>query len=247
MRRPWIALLPALAVCASATVVRADVSQYPDLVAKPPYLIQIGAGDAHAADGIALRFSVAIANAGTFPLDLFGVPEGDRVRAQQCVAWVVRACTAREDVGEIVWHQAHSHWHLVDLAVYSLRRLDAQGQPDMSPEGLVRGGRKTSFCLEDSTATNGSLAVEVPRYQACTAVEQGISPGWEDVYAYHLEGQQLGIAGVPDGTYALVIAINDTGFLRETSTDNDTSFEIIDVFRDDTGLHITCHGASACG
>jgi hypothetical protein len=44
---------------------------------------------------------------------------------------------------------------------------------------------------------------------------QGIAVSWVDIYAWSLEGQNLDITGLPDGTYWVLITTNPSGAIAE--------------------------------
>jgi hypothetical protein len=216
----------------------------PNLVPLQPYDIQIGYSDDFVPDA-ALRFTVAVANRGEYPMDLKAkwpnrIPStsnGD-AEAMQCIDWIAhRICRKRVSVGRFVYHAepTHHHYHFEEFGAYELRALDAQGMPDMSPNGLVAGGQKISFCLEDVERDGpepDNPAKGNPNYlyySSCTGTlgMQGITPGWRDVYDADLEGQQILLAGVPDGTYALVITVDPTHRLHETTTEDNMACQVI--------------------
>src|SRR5687767_15684261 len=61
------------------------------------------------------------------------------------VMWTTdRVCQERVQVGTFVFHETHTHYHFESYASYELRQLKADGQPDMSPDGLVRSEEHTS-------------------------------------------------------------------------------------------------------
>lgn len=191
-----------------------------------------------------LRFTVATANRGDHRLDLLGTPgvEDLRLRARQCIGWTFTSflaskCGGRVDVGWMVWHPEHAHWHFDDFALYELRRL-AGDRPDMSDEGLVVDGGKVSFCLQDSHREGeGTIddpsswfpSVETIISITCPGVHQGISSGWWDVYDYRLWGQQIRIGDAPDGNYALVVTVNPEGQLVETTDLDNMAFLEIEL------------------
>jgi hypothetical protein len=250
-RRPTRLLLccAVLMLFVVSGVAAGDDATLPNLVPRHPNFIQIGSADDDDIEGIALRFGVQTANDGAYPLDVLGVPDPNDssvIEAQQCVQWIVRVCTQREDVGTLVWHQAHEHWHFNDFAIYELRKLDPSGQPDMSPGGLVSGGQKTSFCLEDTASDSSEGLFEAPLYRQCAPVRQGISAHWYDEYPWHLPGQEIPIVGVPDGAYAIVITVNSAHLIRETNYGDNTNFERITLSRDDKGLHVRCESPINC-
>ncbi len=149
-----------------------------------------------------------------------------------------RVCQERVHVGNFAFHQAHAHYHFQDYALYELRRLDAEGRPDMTPGGLVAPGTKAAFCLidydPDGPASHPVYENEHPLYLTCTGSfgvgVQGISPGWRDTYRSGLDGQQIPIAGVPrDRDYALVITADPTNRLWETREDDNVSWERVQL------------------
>ncbi len=177
-----------------------------------------------------LRFNARAANAGAYPLELLGVPTSNALalRAHECVQWVDAVCTERVEVGQMEWHQAHQHWHFNDFALYELRRLGPDGAPDMSGAGLVGSGTKASFCLMDSErdAPGGSL---VGRYQTCSGVLQGISPGWADFYGAGLPGQEISLEGVADGVYALVFTLDPDNRLHESDESDNQAWSVVEL------------------
>jgi hypothetical protein len=220
------AVLAAAAVLASPA--RSEVVQLPNLVAVPAFDLQIGPADVGPAPSV-LRFSVGVANRGEWPFDLLGIPEdaaAQTASANQCTAWLPpRVCTARTRVGTFRWHPAHGHYHLDGFALYELRTLTPAGEPDMSQAGLVATSGKVSFCLEDYQRDRGEPATidNPPFYRLCGIGSQGVSPRWMDTYRYGLAGQQIVVAGVPDGTYALVVTVDPDAKLLETDRTDDVS------------------------
>ena len=105
-----------------------------------------------------------------------------------------------------VWSPCHIHWHLKDFNNYRL--LDCQGR-----EWL---GRKQAFCLEDFRHIAGG-----PPNAHFTCGDQGVSPGWADVYEAGLDCQWIDITGVPDGDYVLEAETNRSGVVPEDHYGND--------------------------
>lgn len=219
----WILLTRVINPPAQA---HAAAEQLPNVVAQAPADVRIGTADGGA--GTALRFTTRVANRGAYDLDVLGVPRGaTEAAALQCVVWVSRACAGRREAGTFTFHPAHGHWHFDGYAIYALRRLLPSGSPDPSAAGLVSGGQKISFCLMDSEPDSGGAGI--PTYAACTGVWQGISAGWADRYGQHLAGQQLSIAGVADGRYAIVVALNPEAQLLETTYADNTAWRTIEL------------------
>lgn len=229
--------LAALVVALVPLASGAEVEQLPNLAALPPFDIRVGQADGDPFEldrPLALRFSVAAANRGTYALELLGTPgSATAATAAQCVRWVSAGCTERREVGEFAWHPEHLHWHLEGYALYELRRV-RHGTPDMRPRGLVATGGKVSFCLMDGEQIGDPPAGADPLtragiYRTCSGFWQGISPGWADVYEYDLPGQQIPLAGVRDGTYALVVTVNPDGRLLETDRADDVAFTRVEI------------------
>ena len=105
-----------------------------------------------------------------------------------------------------VWSPCHQHWHLKDFNNYRL--LDCQGREWM--------GRKQAFCLEDFRHIAGG-----PANPHFTCGDQGVSPGWADVYEAGLDCQWIDITGVPDGDYVLEAETNRSGIVPEDHYGND--------------------------
>lgn len=223
-----VALAPARAPAAAAL---------PNLVPLAPTDIKVRESDPGTEVPEALRFSTSTANEGTVALDLLGAPPRDETRtaAQQCVAWTGRVCEGRADVGDFAFHAEHGHWHLDDYATYELRSLLPDGTPDFTIDGLVRSSGKVSFCLLDYERRRPQRPIQEDPfdrsgfYVGCTGLLQGISAGWADTYEERLEGQQVVTAGVPDGTYALVITVNPSHRLLETSYEDNVAWQTVAV------------------
>lgn len=178
-----------------------------------------------------IRFSVSVRNVGEYPMDFLGDPSEDPVNdiaepnVQQCVSWTEKVCRERRQVGGFMWHAEHKHFHFQDFATYELRRLRAPGKVDWRERGLLQIAPKVSFCLMDTQPSRPDSPP--PFYTVCLTANQGISPGWEDVYANFLDGQGLSIEGLPDGQYALAVRLDPNNRLYETDdTDNLTALVV---------------------
>jgi Lysyl oxidase len=167
-----------------------------------------------------LWFDTRAQNLGTVPMQLtvdeVDTPESSTV--SQCVSWrsaEAHLCRQAEAAGGFTWHEEHRHFHYQDFATYELRRLGADGWGDYSDTGLLAVSAKVSFCLMDSDAVEDDNPMP-SFYQTCTPTVQGISPRFTDIYTSGLEGQNMSIAGVPNGDYVLTTHVNYGRTLRET-------------------------------
>jgi hypothetical protein len=120
--------------------------------------------------------------------------------------------------GTFEWHEAHSHIHFEDYALYTLQLAGAPG-------GSQRTSAKTTFCIMDTNQIDLSLpdAPNNPNYTTCGDLVQGMDVGWGDKYGYWLAGQDIDITGLDDGDYTLTIEVDPKSHLRESNDDDNTS------------------------
>jgi Lysyl oxidase len=127
---------------------------------------------------------------------------------------------ATRAAGDCLFHLAHGHFHYKDLVSYTLY---APG-----PGARVATSQKASFCLADdeyfgfaTTGPNGAREfvgqpgcnVPADNDNGSLYVDEGITPGWGDVYTWDTPDQFIDISTVPPGTYDLVMETNPMGTL----------------------------------
>ena len=89
---------------------------------------------------------------------------------------------------------------------------------------LDRAGELVAFLEVAILKVTG---IEWAVYSACSNQVQGISIGWGDEYGYQLDGQDIDVTELPDGTYALRIIIDPYNLLIETNdTDNESTVRL---------------------
>lgn len=113
--------------------------------------------------------------------------------------------------GCFFFHVVHDHWHFENIARYDLVGTDGR---------VVASNTKVSFCLVDSDHAypNAAGSPSSPHFRLCGArLNQGISIGWADVYSPTTPGQELDIAGVPDGVYCFISTADPANQLLETA------------------------------
>ena len=184
-----------------------------------------------------LRFAASLANFGPGPLLVLPDGRSDCPRGQHPTLQVVhRDANAdsafqwnrdkverRRDVGCMIRHAGHRHWHYDAMARYSLRRPGTN-------DALV-AHNKVSFCLRDNRRVSvpGQKAV-ARHFRRCTRSTQGqgISPGWTDLYKADLNGQWLRLPrGVDGDLLCLDLEADPREQLIETNEmDNATSIAI---------------------
>jgi Lysyl oxidase len=184
-----------------------------------------------------LRFAASLANVGPGPLFLLPRGRGGCRAGQHHAVQVLHSDRNRDGIfqrardraatrrvtGCMLIHPGHDHWHFDAMASYSLRR------PGSSQVLVSRP--KVSFCLRDNVRVPRQRVV-VPRrhFGECTrrSSQQGISPGWVDVYKADLSGQWLRLpASVSSEVLCLDLKADPWGRLVETNeADNATSVAI---------------------
>jgi Lysyl oxidase len=184
-----------------------------------------------------LGFGSGVRNVGAGPLTI----EGRRAAgaagmvARQLVAQAGGA--AQRAIGaagtlRYVRSPDHQHWHLLAFDRYELRRAGGG-------RVLVRD-RKSGFCLGDRyRVTTRPVAGAAPsaayvsrcglRRPGLRAVREGISVGYGDFYAAHLEFQDLPLDGLRAGRYVLVHRVNADRRLRELRYDNDAASVLLSL------------------
>ena len=200
-----------------------------------------------------LRFAAALANLGPGPLLLNPRPgrAGCPPRRHRAVQRVYRdgdddgryrrtvdpVAGRPVDVGCMLRHPGHDHWHFDAMARYSLR-LAGTDEP-------LASRKKVSFCLRDNRRVpDVPTRVRREHFGECTRrSRQGISPGWVDVYDADLDGQTLTLpAGVDGRQLCLDLVADPRGVLLETDeTDNGTT-----VGLRVRGTRVTRAGTSRC-
>jgi hypothetical protein len=146
---------------------------------------------------------------------------------------IERAHVDETSSGEIIYVSAdgHHHWHLQRVAKYSL--WNGAKSAEVAP------AMKVGFCLEDSQHVETSVGPSSPVYAdnvapfrdfcqqynpIATALFEGISPGWRDVYNRELSFQWVDISNVLPGEYWLREDVNPLGTIKETGGANAPSY-----------------------
>jgi hypothetical protein len=180
-----------------------------------------------------LRFAASLANVGPGPLYLLprgrGICPSGQHEGIQLVHRDVNLdgkFQRRRDrqlyrrlTGCMLHHSGHKHWHFDAMAAYSLRRAGSSR--------VLVARDKVSFCLRDNLKVRGQRVVVPRRYfgRYSRTSQQGISPGWVDLYKADLPGQWLRLpANVGSEVLCLDLEADPLRRLVETDeTDNATS------------------------
>ena len=157
---------------------------------------------------------------------------------------------SEKPTGTFIFHPAHNHWHIGDVALFEVRKG--------SPTGKVVGGAsiKRTFCLIDWYKLDDNARTPERVFFDCYKSFQGISSGWVDQYHQSTEGQQLDLTTVANGNdYYLVSTANYARIFTESNYDNNTAWVKFRLYMDSngnrkielTGEHSPCESPGLCG
>jgi hypothetical protein len=185
-----------------------------------------------------LGFASASANVGNGPLTLHGYRRSlatGVMRVDQLIQQSTGDQRLVRDVGTMSYivHPDHRHWHFMGFERYEIRRA--------RDFRLMRGDRKTGFCLGDRYAIPQAPSLvgfnPVPlQGDTCglgmpglLGVFAGISTGWADRYEGHIEGQYIDITGLKAGRYVLVHRVNPEARIVENDYSNNSSSALLQL------------------
>jgi hypothetical protein len=201
---------------------------YPDLRVLPAEDLQFDTVVIEGQEQVVLRFSTIFANLGEGRLEVTGTtdPETGATRVVQRIYSADEERYASVRVGDFEFHEGHEHWHLTDFLLFELHRAEGRRLVEPVPGAVA----KATFCLRDDFRVAGLTgSPREPVYQDCTAELQGLSTGWADIYAAHLDDQWIELgppnaaAPLEDGRYGLVNIVNPDGAVFESNTGNNYS------------------------
>jgi hypothetical protein len=216
----------------------------------------------------ALRFSNGIANTGAGPWALRPDPPLELATTTTTAIQEFRDSSAYYKCGEqpkqvtacynvvseraagtFVYHPAHNHWHIGDVALFEVRKG--------SPTGPIVGGNsiKTTFCLIDWYKLDDNAKTPERVFFDCYKGHQGISPGWVDQYHQSTDGQQVDLTGVAAANdYYLVSTANYAQVFTESDYTNNTAWVKFRLYQDSKGNrkvevtgHSPCDSPGLCG
>jgi hypothetical protein len=183
-----------------------------------------------------LGFGSGVRNVGAGPLIIDGRrPAGSRdMLGRQLIQTADGTQRTVPGIGNLRYVRSpdHQHWHFLRFDRYELRRAGGT-------RALVRD-RKSGFCLGDRyrvTTRPVAGAAASPTYTSRCGlrrpgmlhVREGISVGYGDFYAAHLEYQDLPIDGLRDGRYVLVHRANVDRRLQESNYDNNAASVLLNL------------------
>ena len=122
--------------------------------------------------------------------------------------------TFRRGIGrlEFAISADHRHWHYRGFDRYELRR--ASDGKRIAPDN------KTGFCMPDPLFTPDYCGVNQP---GSLSLQEGLGPGYLDLYQANLEGQNIDVTGAPKGLYHLVHRVNADSSICESNLSNNAA------------------------
>jgi hypothetical protein len=212
----------------------------PDLMPKPQLNVTTGQVDGkwH------MFFSTIIVNVGEGDFVLRGTREpGSTWSVEQDVLYSTSGAKRVPTAASVAWGgDGHDHWHIVRVASVWLVPLDAKGRPVNDSKELI--DTKVGFCFYDHTheldrgPDEAIYSAHSCGHEDDTVFGVGLSPGWNDTYRQTLPGQSIDVTRLPDGKYRLWTDIDENGWFREATRDNNRTW--IDI-----NLRMTSAGLSA--
>jgi hypothetical protein len=194
----------------------------PDVTERPPTSLRLSLSGGR----WQLGFTTAVDNVGDGPFVVVGRrPAGSptMVAAQRVTIAPGRYRTYPE-VGQLHYQDVgnHHHWHFQPYERYELRTLDGT---------VVVRDHKQGFCLADHYGRAPGIAHAAPVFLGncawgdprATALVEGTSVGYTDIYPAYFHGQSIDITGVPAGQYLLVNRVNPFLRFRELRYDNNAA------------------------
>ncbi len=248
--------VPVLFVASSATGGKAPpttAALYPDLQTAVPHKFTVQNNQQREY----LRFANLIANTGQGDLRLH--PETN-ITTGITTGWqdlldAAGNVVSSQPVSEFVFHPAHNHWHITDVALFELRVGRDNGTG--GNYGAVYSGQsiKTTFCLIDWYKLDDNSPAAERTFFDCYTSFQGIQSGWVDQYHQATDGQQVDLTGVANGTdYYLVSTTNPTGAFLEQDKTNNTEWVEFTLSSESNGNrkvtvtdHSPCEDPGMCG
>jgi hypothetical protein len=197
----------------------------PDIVPTAPFQLYIQ----NSGGKKTLRFSTTFYNQGQGALELIGHTDNEKniTYASQYV-YEADGPGIYRDIGSFIYHPEHTHWHIDQYVFYQFWSVNQEEKPDK----LLLTTDKMSFCIWDENPHDLNLD-KAPRGRiyprSCNGRQQGMSVGWSDTYSANIEGQELDITGIPDGTYVFRTTINPDNKILETDYGNNIVDILVEV------------------
>ncbi|MEY2566661.1 MAG: hypothetical protein QOE35_1190 [Actinomycetota bacterium] len=216
----------------------AEATPLPDLGMAPIRDVRIETlADGHKV----LRFTSEVVNVGSAPFEVRGSRPNAATTTNMTGQQYLNGAPVGQPVEFVFAGDNHNHWHVKNLARYTLRSLDTTK--------TNRLGAKVGFCFADSAAYRPDAGPATYPLTACgtdqsLSVTMGLTAGWGDVYPSYLMYQWVDVTGLKRGNYRLE-ALADAGHLFvESSTANNSTWINVKIGRG-TKVTVTATGPGA--
>jgi hypothetical protein len=113
----------------------------------------------------------------------------------------------------------HTHWHVKDLAHYSLTSRKARR--------VVRTDAKQGFCFSDNRrfgSERDALYTSCGHDPDALEVRMGLSRGWGDIYSWKTVGQYVNVTKLRAGRYRLKAEADAGGWFKEKKETNNLTW-----------------------
>lgn len=142
------------------------------------------------------------------------------------------------DAGAMTYHPQHSHMHVDDWGLYTIRKKIPGLPPESWP--MLGDGVKLGFCLMDfgscqqyvgycKDENDLTITSQLPNHglgggnYSCGLTNQGISVGYTDIYYHNVPGMEILIPpGTCNGEYKIVVQIDPNNHFLESNENNNT-------------------------
>lgn len=183
-----------------------------------------------------LRFPGTFSNIGDGPLELTATHNKNGTLDATQVIYKKDGDKIENLAGTFILHPTHNHWHFENFVTFSLLSLENDGSlgDEISSTG------KITYCIHDYEPLSEDFLgkPESVVYPWCTSSlsVQGISVGWADTYEADVDGQELDITGVPDGTYILKTLVDPENLLIEKDETNNSNMIRLEIERNNVRI-----------
>jgi hypothetical protein len=213
----------------------------PDLDQLVPDLISVRSQVVGDRQVFRLGFASASSNVGSGPLTLHGFRHGKSNPLMQVDQLVKRSGNTQprliRGVGVMRYtvQPDHRHWHFLGYERYELRNA-------LNARIPRRYDHKSGFCLGDRFAL-AHAKQDLPNFNpmpmqgdtcglkqpGAVNMFAGISVGYADRYAPHIEGQYIDVTGLPSGAYVLSYRVNADHRIVESNYANNASSVLLSL------------------
>ena len=194
-----------------------------------------------------LRFTSIVVNVGAGPFEAHGQRPDTTVSTMTTTQRIFdgEGLYLDRPTDAIMYYSGdgHDHWHLRDLEVFELIRLDNGN--------LARTGAKHGFCFFDNFRYGSTQDAFYTRATSCgkqpsdLKVTMGLSRGWGDAYYRTLPDQYIDVTGLASGRYRLWATADEDNWFLESDDSNNFTWVEIQLNPESNSVRVVKQGPSA--